>query len=388
LLNVTELKGTFNSHKEISLKPNWDYARERDHDKLKIMDVPLFSRGLFGFTTLDAKRAYEETKDDRFMLSSTKLIITSNKRTKSRIAFFMTIIPDQNYRIEKNHECFNSSYKKWQEDFSGFIIYHNIDGSFSNGWRLINGITTHTVEPKEQSVFTLDLEMPTEGSKDYICNYYELIVWYQDCIDWYQIINNVMVYTNTSCGAPYSEVILTFSVCEYVGGISSTDPDYIPSSPQDSPYVPQPNDKFCRSDFSHSMSTQLANLCVPSIMEYINHNLCHGAINQGVYIIDYRDMTGGNWAIDDGVDLEDVEDLVSRHFSLSPFRGFTNEINRGRVVMTDIPSNIPDSYHNVAGIGYPPDGTLIFMDPEKGSLQEAPASYFGANYRISINGCL
>lgn len=34
--------------------------------------------------------------------------------------------------------------------------------------------------------------------------------------------------------------------------------------------------------------------------------------------------------------------------------------------MTDIPSNIPNSSHNVLITGYRADGDLIYMDPEDG----------------------
>jgi hypothetical protein len=55
--------------------------------------------------------------------------------------------------------------------------------------------------------------------------------------------------------------------------------------------------------------------------------------------------------------------------------------------MTDVTSDITNTSHNVAVVGYHPNGTLIYMDPEKGCFWEAPASNLNLNYAISITGC-
>lgn len=79
---------------------------------------------------------------------------------------------------------------------------------------------------------------------------------------------------------------------------------------------------------------------------------------------------------------------MERNFTTSPFKGFRAAINNKQIVMTDIPTNDPNIYHNVAVVGYHPDGTLIYMDPEEGYLRQAPENQFGVSYKYSIISCL
>lgn len=51
----------------------------------------------------------------------------------------MTIIPDKKYKIATNFDVNLFSYRKWQKEFSGIVLYHNLDGYFSNGWELSEG---------------------------------------------------------------------------------------------------------------------------------------------------------------------------------------------------------------------------------------------------------
>jgi hypothetical protein len=134
------------------------------------------------------------------------------------------------------------------------------------------------------------------------------------------------------------------------------------------------------------MPTQIPNTCVTSIMEYINHTLCGGNVNEGVYIQGYYASYGGN-VLTDGVVTTNITSFVNNYFSTATFTGYANAINSGSIVMTNIASSIPNSSHNVAVVGYHPDGSLIYMDPELGSLQQAPASNFGSLYSIRISGC-
>jgi len=56
--------------------------------------------------------------------------------------------------------------------------------------------------------------------------------------------------------------------------------------------------------------------------------------------------------------------------------------------MVDMPTDDPNVLHNIAVVGYHPDGSLIIMDPREGYLQEvSPYNNFGSYYKISITGC-
>jgi hypothetical protein len=161
---------------------------------------------------------------------------------------------------------------------------------------------------------------------------------------------------------------------------------YTPASGGPTPYAPQTGDKFAKSNLSLLMHVQSENLCVPAIMEYINNYICNDNKTIDYYVDDYYANFGEN-ASEDGVELENIDAFVENNFDTGPYRSIYGDIQQRRVVMTDRPSNIPNSTHNVLVVGYHPNGTLIYMDPEAGFLQQDSPYNFSLNYTISIRGC-
>lgn len=84
-----------------------------------------------------------------------------------------------------------------------------------------------------------------------------------------------------------------------------------------------------------------------------------------------------------------MDSFTQRNFNTSQFSSFTSAIDANCVILTDIPSDIPDSAHSVVVVGYHIDGTLIYLDPEKGCLWESNPNQiqFGSYFTISINSC-
>ena len=153
-------------------------------------------------------------------------------------------------------------------------------------------------------------------------------------------------------------------------------------------YTPNSNDKMAKPDLKKTMPKQLPNTCVTSIMDYIDDNFCGNLSNEGDYTTDYA-----NWknvhVFRDGVDIGDIAEFVNRHFNTKEFNSFKEAIDNGYVILTCIKSLVDNSVHNVLIIGYRDDnsGIYIYMDPEKGTLQEAPASSFLNLYNVSVSSC-
>ena len=57
----------------------------------------------------------------------------------------MTIIPSIEYLELTAFNPFHNTYVNRDEHFGGYIIYHNLDGTFANGWKYVDGKITHTV---------------------------------------------------------------------------------------------------------------------------------------------------------------------------------------------------------------------------------------------------
>lgn len=60
------------------LKPVWQDALNKKHDDYETVEVPINTQRQFGFATHENKQAYDETGDNRFMQSLTKMIILHN----------------------------------------------------------------------------------------------------------------------------------------------------------------------------------------------------------------------------------------------------------------------------------------------------------------------
>ena len=150
-------------------------------------------------------------------------------------------------------------------------------------------------------------------------------------------------------------------------------------------YTPTGSDVMARTGLPITMTTQIVNTCVTASMEYINNNVFYGSVNQGVYLQWYL-LTYKVWVIDDGVALEHIEDFINAFFWTSSFSGIQAAIDAGAVVMTDMPSSVDGSGHNIFIIGYQPNGKLIYMDPELGYLKTASEVFFLEDYLIYITG--
>ncbi|MCR9011408.1 C39 family peptidase [Gabonibacter chumensis] len=165
----------------------------------------------------------------------------------------------------------------------------------------------------------------------------------------------------------------------------------LPSAPREPgprTYIVDSKDKLAKKNIKRTMSKQLKNTCVTSIMEYISDAYCGEGRNEGDFWLGYKKLTG-EWISDNGVDSRYIRELVLLFFNTESFYDVKDAIDKKRVVMTTITSKIKDSLHNVLIVGYTSDGKrYIYMDPEVGYLQDAPVIMFsGSRYNISISGC-
>jgi len=212
---------------KLNFMPDWKYAFSKNNKDFKTVEMPIKAQGRFGFATKESKEAYEQTKDDRYMNSQTRMVVLTEKKSNNTIGFLMTIIPDKEYRDKTTFGPYYSSYRNWQKGFSGYIFYHTLEGDFANGWKFSDGKVTKKVEQKAGKGFNSNLESPT-------CYAFYLESWYQNCTNWYTQYESGDVYTGTSCGVPYVEFQYLYTECEGGGGGAS--------------YSPQNNDPYQQSN--------------------------------------------------------------------------------------------------------------------------------------------
>jgi hypothetical protein len=380
---LVRLKSGTNTQSTLELKEDWEHAQTFKNDSLGTVEADILARGQFGFVLKEDQNQNET--NGNYSSSYSKLVIQKNKRTGRMESFIMTLIGTKEYLKGHNFDLSKNTYLRKQKDFTGLVLYHTTSGDFVNGWNFQNGKVVgfcNQVDKKDLPS-RLKQQAPIATTCFIVTiNYYERI-----CTDWYS--NGRL--TSISCGSWHLYDSYSFESCEYDVGGGDSGGSFVGSTSYQTrvngqSYTHNPNDRFCRANMATTMSRQMANTCVTSIMEYTNHAFCGGNVNEGVFVLDYL-KTYGQMVTDQGVSLNNITSFVNRHFDTSSFTSFVTAIDNGQIVMTDIRSDIPGSSHNVAVIGHHPDGTLIYMDPEQGTLCEAPASDFNQNYAISITGC-
>ena len=202
------LKSEILSQGKINIKPDWENIHKGKHENFRTIEIPLMSQGFFGYSTIESFNAFEETMDKRYRSSMTRLVIKKDFGCDEKVGFLMTIVPNKEFREKKNFKVFSSYYLDWQKDFSGYIIYHDLDGNYANGWKFVEGRVTKTVQRNNSD---LDFHLKSTRCKDvYIFD------WYEDCTDWYKQnpYSGVYEYTNTTCSAPYEVSSFSHRECD------------------------------------------------------------------------------------------------------------------------------------------------------------------------------
>lgn len=179
--------------------PNWNQAIRSFHPGSKTIEIPLTIQGEFGFATEESYSASTTSGDNRFMVSGTSVII--EKTAKTTIGFLMTVIPDKDYQLSTDFHALASTYKKWQKGFNGIILYHDLNGKFSNGWKLIDGKVVSSVKHFDKN------EPDIHITKS--CFAYFLVTWSNTCFNNTTKSTNNCIYTE--------EWNYLYTLCDDVG---------------------------------------------------------------------------------------------------------------------------------------------------------------------------
>lgn len=166
--------------------------------KQRVVETGLFMKGGLFLTMDENKQKFEETGDERYVSSHTRLVIRTRLKNKKTSGFLMTVMPSVEYIELTDFNPFDKiSYIERDKQFTGRIIYHSLDGESMNGWVYENGKITHSIKPARE-VDDPVVMMKSSGSYDCVL----IQVWGMTriCTDWYQYdYYGNPVYTGTAC---------------------------------------------------------------------------------------------------------------------------------------------------------------------------------------------
>ncbi len=130
-----------------NMEPLWgkEFAYRRKGKKNRTVEAVMDGSKRMLFILPEVREKYLQTKDPRYKQSITRLVVKTDSDTGEKQAFTMTILPDLAYLEKTNFKPFYNTYVQKDKDFSGVILFHELDGYFANGWRYTDGKVTHSI---------------------------------------------------------------------------------------------------------------------------------------------------------------------------------------------------------------------------------------------------
>ena len=173
------------------LKPDWATAKVHHNRRLKTVETELQSQGLsVSFVLPKNKQKFEETDDQRYVTTLLRLVLQTHRRTGRQTGFLMTIVPSVEYIEKTKFEPFKKmAYIGRDKKFDGVILFHHLDGTFSNGWKYSNGKITHSIRTNKQEEPVLSLkstimvEVLIEIWEEWCTCYTQPYQTYQNCVN-------------------------------------------------------------------------------------------------------------------------------------------------------------------------------------------------------------
>lgn len=399
----------------LSGSPSWEYYAINRNDSLLVVDVDLTDRVCQDFVTKENWDFYQQTKEWKYRRSYTHFVYVKNYKTNTETGFLMTIIPSKFYTKTHADRINKNTYLHRDKYLFGSVLFHDLNGKFVNGWKYERGKVVGKIRKKRWDDFP---------------NVDRLV--FRSIPARYEVAPQLYTPPTTRAGmeddplydgGTFPDIIVTpdpkpnWGDFTPGGGWIDHNDDNIPHNNEDGynhdndGYINEPHDggsggynpppltppakgkdfeskigdKIVVGKLPTTMPKQVGYTCVTSIMSYIEQIFGGGEYDIDKYNNAYLHEFG-KVVIWSGVDYEDLNKFVNTHFITSPFIGLGEAIDAGNVIMTDVPSNMPDARHNVVVIGYHTNGDYIYMDPEAGCWKEAPESFFSGDYYFNISG--
>jgi len=122
------------------MKAVWSHAFVTKNENYEVVETDLMSKVWILHVDSACMAKYNETNDPKYKQCYIRLVFRINLETKDTVGFLMTFVPNLEWLEKSNFKPFiGITYLDRSKPFGGAILFHNMDGSFSNGWRYENG---------------------------------------------------------------------------------------------------------------------------------------------------------------------------------------------------------------------------------------------------------
>lgn len=128
--------------------PSWRFYTYYQNDSLLSVDIDVTDRITQDYFLKENLEIYQKSKDNDYLRSYTRYVYTFNRKTNEERAFYMTVVPTADFVEKYNKRIRSVTYLKRDKDLSAYILYHELDGTFINGWEYKQGKITNKVLPR------------------------------------------------------------------------------------------------------------------------------------------------------------------------------------------------------------------------------------------------
>ncbi len=206
-----ELKSGEKNMAKVSMRKEWKKSFNQQDGKYHVVETDLVAEGKFGMALPDAYENWNTTQDNSWIEPVTRLVIMKSKIDGRVDAFIMVLAGDKDYLNTKRGKLVNNHYLKKNNDFSGIVMFYEINGTFNSGWQYSDGNLTGKIIPHDTASVNVQLKSAP------VCIVTTIYTMYQEC----RYYPNYEYATDVVCDPPVIEVSAISIECipsEYTGG--------------------------------------------------------------------------------------------------------------------------------------------------------------------------
>jgi len=209
---------------QVLMAAEWSHAFATQNEFFEVIETNLMSQGRLLYIDESCKEKYEETNDPKYQQCYTRIVFRIDRNTNDTVGFLMTVVPNLDW-LEKSHfkPFLDVTYLWRSKDFGGMILFHEMDGRFSNGWKYEAGKIVAAIS-------AMDVDPNVSQLRSTVCNLIGIPYYRQECITIGPLMESGL--SSTNCNTVIAGY--NYSISCYDDGTSSNPPTGGSQPPQGS----------------------------------------------------------------------------------------------------------------------------------------------------------
>ena len=139
-------------------EPSWSFYAINRNDSLTVVDIDITDRVHQDYVTEENFETYRKNRQWQYRRSYSRFVHVTNHQTGKQKGFFMTIIPSRYYVKTYNKRIRRNTYLNRDKYLGGYVLFHNFEGQFVNGWEYKGGKIIHRIVPAGKGTSGADKE--------------------------------------------------------------------------------------------------------------------------------------------------------------------------------------------------------------------------------------